>query len=186
MEGTCEMGTETAADAAVKPKYPSLRKILESATDKPLPRESCLPSPPPLTVHDFWVNVVRNYKLVYRTMPAFLFHKIRDGGIPSVLRRVVWTAMAGVTPEYTVEMTNIYTRLEAGGISGWDNDIGRDLNRTWPEVEMFKEQGGEGQRGLRGVLGAYSIWDDHVGYCQGYGSYSTRLMTGLDSWWVHC
>jgi len=145
-----------------------LRKILQATPDRPLPRESSLPPPPPMTIHDFWANVVRNYKLVHRTMPGFLFHKIRDGGIPSVLRRVVWSAMAGVTSEYTAEMTNIYARLEVGGIGGWDKDIGRDLNRTWPEVEMFKEQDGEGQRGLRGVLGGYSVWDNTVGYCQGY------------------
>lgn len=121
-----------------------------------------------MTIHDFWANAVRNYTLVHRTMPVFLFHKIRDGGIPSVLRRVVWTAMAGVTPEYAAQMNNIYARLEVGGIGGWDKDIGRDLNRTWPEVDMFKEHDGEGQRGLRGVLGGYSVWDNNVGYCQGY------------------
>lgn len=153
---------------AGKPRLTSLRKILEQTPDRPLPRQSSLPSPPPMTIHDFWANVVRNYKLVHRTMPGFLFHKIRDGGVPSVLRRVVWTAMAGITPEYAGEMTNIYSRLEVGGIGGWEKDIGRDLHRTWPDVEMFKEQNGEGQRGLRGVLGGYSVWDNHVGYCQGY------------------
>lgn len=76
--------------------------------------------------------------------------------------------MAGVTPEYATQMDNIYARLEVGGIGGWDKDIGRDLHRTWPEVDMFKEHDGEGQRGLRGVLGGYSVWDNNVGYCQGY------------------
>jgi len=150
-----------------KPGLTTLRKILETTPER-LPRESCLPSPPPMTIHDFWANVVRNYALVHRTMPVFLFHKIRDGGVPSVLRRVVWMAMAGITPEYAAEMTNIYARLEGGGIGGWDKDIGRDLNRTWPDVEMFKEQDGHGQRGLRGVLAGYSVWDNTVGYCQGY------------------
>ena len=169
MKETQQIDGETVGGATGKPPLPSLRTILESAPDGQLPRESCLPSPPPMTIHDFWVNVVRNYKLVHRTMPAFLFHKIRDGGVPSVLRRVVWTAMMGVTPAYAMEMANVYARLEAGGISGWDGDIGRDLNRTWPEVDMFKEQDGEGQRGLRRVLGGYSVWDNDVGYCQGYG-----------------
>jgi hypothetical protein len=120
-----------------------------------------------MTVHDFWANVVRNYKLVQRTMPAFLFHKIRDGGIPSVLRRIVWSAMAGITRQYASEMESVYVRLEGGGISSWEKDIGRDITRTLPDVQMFKEQDGEGQRGLRGVLQAYSVWDHDVGYCQG-------------------
>ena len=118
-------------------------------------------------MHEFWANVVRNYKLVQRTMPAFLFHKVRDGGIPSVLRRIVWTAMAGITPEYAAEMGSVYPRLQGGGVGTWERDIGRDISRTWPDVEMFKKQDGEGQRGLRGVLGAYSVWDHDVGYCQG-------------------
>jgi len=88
--------------------------------------------------------------------------------------------MAGITPEYAAEMTNIYTRLEGGGIGGWDKDIGRDLNRTWPDVEMFKEQDGRGQRGLRGVLGGYSVWDNTVGYCQGYLS-PQRGLTNLET-----
>jgi len=101
-------------------------------------------------------------------MPMFLFNKIRDGGVPPPLRRVVWFAMAGVTNEYATEMASIYSRLEVGGIGGWDKDIGRDLHRTWPEVDMFKEEDGLGQRGLKGVLEGYSVWDNAVGYCQGY------------------
>jgi hypothetical protein len=154
-------------DGKEKTTQHSLREIITTAKEEELVES--LPSPPPITVHDFWANVVRNYDLVRRTMPAFLFHKVRDGGIPSVLRRIVWTAMAGITPEYMSQMSQVYARLEVGGVDGgWERDIGRDLNRTWPEVHMFKEPNGEGQRGLRGVLGAYSVWDHEVGYCQGY------------------
>ena len=169
MEQPVEQLTESDVPEASSEKssFSSLRKILQSTPTRQLPRESCLPSPPPMTVQEFWANVVKDCELVHRTMPGFLFHKIRDGGVPSVLRRVVWTAMAGVTPQYAAEMTNIYSRLEVGGIGGWDKDIGRDLHRTWPEVEMFKDEEGEGQRGLRGVLGGYSVWDNNVGYCQG-------------------
>lgn len=93
--------------------------------------------------------------------------------------------MAGITPEYTSEMTSIYEKLEVGGIGGWEKDIGRDLHRTWPEVEMFKEQGGEGQRGLRGVLGGFSVWDNNVGYCQGYIIIDVANIDS-DFWLDHC
>ena len=63
--------------AVQKPTLTSLRRILEATPEGPLPRESCLPSPPPMTIHDFWANVVKNYTLVHRTMPVFLFHKIQ-------------------------------------------------------------------------------------------------------------
>jgi Rab-GTPase-TBC domain len=148
MDHVDETGSSTEPNT---PSLGSLRKILDS-----------------LTIHDFWANIVANYQLAHRAMPVFLFNKIRDGGVPPPLRRLVWASMAGITEDYLAEMTNIYMRLEVGGIGGWDKDIGRDLNRTWPEVEMFKDEDGEGQRGLRGVLGGYSVWDNDVGYCQGY------------------
>jgi Rab-GTPase-TBC domain len=154
---------DTVDDPYDKPHVPVLREAISTQD-----LSESLPPPPALTVADFWANVVRNYKLVQRTMPAFLFHKIRDGGIPSVLRRIVWTAMAGITPSYAQEMQTVYVRLEGGGGGTWKRDIGRDITRTWPGVQMFKEQDGEGQKALRGVLQAYSVWDHDVGYCQGY------------------
>jgi hypothetical protein len=32
---------------------------------------------------------------------------------------------------------------------------------------MFKTDGGEGQQAMGRLLKAYSIYDDHLGYCQG-------------------
>lgn len=45
--------------------------------------------------------------------------------------------------------------------------IRRDLPRTFPTLDYFKEQDGEGQDMLFNVIKAYSLFDTHVGYCQG-------------------
>ncbi|KHJ95372.1 hypothetical protein OESDEN_04683 [Oesophagostomum dentatum] len=44
--------------------------------------------------------------------------------------------------------------------------IQRDIPRTYPEMEFFKD-GGRGQASLFNVIKAYSIHDKEVGYCQG-------------------
>lgn len=45
--------------------------------------------------------------------------------------------------------------------------IKRDIARTYPEIEYFRDEKGPGQGGLFNVMKAYSIHDSEVGYCQG-------------------
>lgn len=47
--------------------------------------------------------------------------------------------------------------------------IRRDIARTYPEHEFFKEKDGMGQESLFNVIKAYSLHDREVGYCQGSG-----------------
>lgn len=47
--------------------------------------------------------------------------------------------------------------------------IRRDIARTYPEVDFFKEKDGPGQEALFNVIKAYSLHDREVGYCQGSG-----------------
>lgn len=51
--------------------------------------------------------------------------------------------------------------------SSFERIIKRDLPRTFPKVEMFKDPEGKGQKMLFNLLKAYSIYDSEVGYCQG-------------------
>lgn len=44
--------------------------------------------------------------------------------------------------------------------------IQRDIARTFPEHEFFRDKNGLGQRGLFNVMKAYSNYDSIVGYCQ--------------------
>jgi len=45
--------------------------------------------------------------------------------------------------------------------------IQKDLARTFPTIEMFKETEGPGQKGVLNILRAYSVFDEEIGYCQG-------------------
>jgi hypothetical protein len=51
--------------------------------------------------------------------------------------------------------------------SPYDKMIQRDLARTFPDHQFFKDPEGQGQTGLYNVVKAYSIYDEQVGYCQG-------------------
>ncbi|CAF1398107.1 unnamed protein product [Adineta ricciae] len=45
--------------------------------------------------------------------------------------------------------------------------IRRDISRTYPQYDFFKEKHGLGQESLFNVIKAYSLYDREVGYCQG-------------------
>lgn len=53
--------------------------------------------------------------------------------------------------------------------SACEKVIRRDIARTYPEVDFFKEKDGPGQEALFNVIKAYSLHDREVGYCQGSG-----------------
>ncbi|KAG2172683.1 hypothetical protein INT43_000030 [Umbelopsis isabellina] len=114
---------------------------------------------------DFWGCLVDNYPKVASKLPHLLSAKVR-AGIPQRLRGLVWQTMSQSSA------TNLETLFEQ--LSGDDAEkskyeriINRDLARTFPNVDMFKMDGGSGQQAMGRILKAYSIYDAHVGYCQG-------------------
>lgn len=58
--------------------------------------------------------------------------------------------------------------------SPYERQIRRDIYRTYPEHDFFKEKDGAGQEALFNVIKAYSLHDREVGYCQG-----TAFIVGL-------
>lgn len=56
----------------------------------------------------------------------------------------------------------------------------RDIPRTYPELEFFKDNG-RGQQALFNVIKAYSIHDTEVGYCQGSAFIVGQLLLQVPS-----
>jgi len=52
----------------------------------------------------------------------------------------------------------------------------RDLHRTFPAHDYFKENGGHGQDALAKIVKAYSIYDEEIGYCQGITFIAAALL----------
>ena len=60
-----------------------------------------------------------------------------------------------------------------------EETISRDVGRTFPKHQQFRDSGGLGQRSLYHVLRAYSVLDPKVGYCQGMGYVVALLLTTM-------
>lgn len=111
---------------------------------------------------DFWGSVMNNYQLIAQTKPLELSLAIQ-AGIPPALRGMMWQLMSSSKDE---EMEIIYAYY-LKQTSSHEKSIRRDLSRTFPEQDYFKDGKGVGQENLFNVIKAYSLYDEEVGYCQG-------------------
>ncbi|KAK8051336.1 GTPase activating protein [Apiospora rasikravindrae] len=146
-----------------RPRPPSmaqLRDMVHGPTPVAL-RYSVLP-PPPMTELEFYMALVKDYQQTAARLPTLLSKKIRQG-IPPPLRGVVWQSMAGARDSGLLEQ---YERL-GGESSPYEGLIGKDLGRSFPGVDMFRDPDGDGQRMLGRVLKCFSLYDQKIGYCQG-------------------
>lgn len=84
-------------------------------------------------------------------------------GIPQHFRGICWQLLCNAQQGQLREKYAEYLRQS----SPCEKVIKRDIARTYPEHEFFREKGGPGQGGLFNVMKAYSIHDGEVGYCQG-------------------
>ncbi|KAF7544505.1 hypothetical protein G7Z17_g9889 [Cylindrodendrum hubeiense] len=155
--------TTAGRSAVSKPRPPSmaqLRQMVQGPTPPAL-RYSMLP-PPPMTDLEFYAALVKDYQQTAARLPTLLSNKIRKG-IPPPLRGVVWQSMSGARDAVLEDQ---YERL-SGESSPYEVIIGKDLGRSFPGVDMFRDPEGDGQRMLGRVLKCFSLYDTKIGYCQG-------------------
>jgi len=126
---------------------------------------------------EFWGMLVQDYTAVASKLPHLLSARVRQG-LPSKLRGLIWQSMSQAS---STHLETLYNRLLKEP-SPYERIIQRDLARTFPQVDMFKEEGGKGQTMLKNVLKAYSIYDPLVGYCQGLGFLVGPLLMNVRSW----
>ncbi|KAI5866659.1 rab-GTPase-TBC domain-containing protein [Durotheca rogersii] len=146
-----------------RPRPPSMaqmRHMVNGPTPTAL-RYSVLP-PPPMTDLEFYMALVKDYQQTAARLPTLLSKKIRKG-VPPPLRGVVWQSMAGARDSVLLEQ---FDRL-SGEASPYEGLIGKDLGRSFPGVDMFRDPDGDGQRMLGRVLKCFSLYDQKIGYCQG-------------------
>jgi len=144
------------------PSIQHLKRLVHGPTPAVL-RYSLLP-PPPLTDLEFYAALVQDYNKTAQCLPTLLSKKIRSG-VPPPLRGVVWQSMSGARDRLLEEE---FERL-CGESSPYEGIIGKDLGRSFPGVDMFRDPDGEGQRMLGRVLRCFSLYDHKIGYCQGLG-----------------
>nr|CAD2158548.1 unnamed protein product [Meloidogyne enterolobii] len=90
-----------------------------------------------------WGNLVKSWELEWK-------------------RRPTWQLLSGANVKLLHENYSEYLRLS----SPYEKAISRDIPRTFPKLDFFKDEG-KGQQSLFNVMKAYSLHDREVGYCQG-------------------
>lgn len=104
-------------------------------------------------------------------------------GIPEALRGELWQRLANCDKE-TAVMDNyrILITMECN----CEAVIQRDINRTFPAHEFFKEGSGGGQDSLFRISKAYAVHDKEVGYCQGLSFLAATLLLHMPEEQAFC
>uniref|UniRef100_A0A8C7EUF1 Ecotropic viral integration site 5 n=1 Tax=Neovison vison TaxID=452646 RepID=A0A8C7EUF1_NEOVI len=109
-----------------------------------------------------WGRIVNEWEDVRKKKEKQVKELVRKG-IPHHFRAIVWQLLCSaqsmpIKDQYSelLKMTSPFEKL-----------IRRDIARTYPEHNFFKEKDSLGQEVLFNVMKAYSLVDREVGYCQG-------------------
>ncbi|CAD6185217.1 unnamed protein product [Caenorhabditis auriculariae] len=122
------------------------------------------PTPPEDDEEDLWSvwgELIRNWEFEVKKRPTHIKDLVKRG-IPQHFRMIAWQYLSNASVSSIHEVYSDYMRQS----SVFEKVIQRDIPRTYPELDFFKD-GGRGQSLLFNVIKAYSIHDKEVGYCQG-------------------
>lgn len=115
------------------------------------------------------------FPLTLRRRPANLTElMMNNGGVPDVLRGKVWPLMSKAVLDAADLGSTYKLLLEKDAVA--EQVILRDIHRTFPAHDYFKQSGGEGQEKLYRISKAYSLYDEEVGYCQGLSFLAAALL----------
>ncbi|KAJ8279385.1 hypothetical protein COCON_G00064510 [Conger conger] len=109
-----------------------------------------------------WGRIVNDWEDVRKKREKQLKDLVRKG-IPHHFRAIVWQLLCSAQ---NMPIKDQYSELLKMS-SPCEKLIRRDIARTYPEHEFFKEKDSLGQEVLFNVMKAYSLVDREVGYCQG-------------------
>ncbi|RUS79286.1 hypothetical protein EGW08_012941 [Elysia chlorotica] len=107
------------------------------------------------------------------------FKKVRERcrkGIPPSLRAKAWQYLSGSFFIAEQNQGLFQSYLSAPGDPKCIDDIHKDLDRQFPQHEMFLSKGGVGQEALFEVLKAYSLHRPEEGYCQAQAPIAALLL----------
>ncbi|XP_053680280.1 ecotropic viral integration site 5 ortholog [Anopheles nili] len=110
-----------------------------------------------------WASIVTDWEASQKRKGPTVKELVRKG-IPHHFRAIVWQLLCGASDADKKQYAEYIKATSA-----CEKVIRRDIARTYPEHDFFKEKDGLGQEALFNVMKAYSLHDREVGYCQGSG-----------------
>ncbi|XP_064311573.1 ecotropic viral integration site 5 protein homolog isoform X5 [Phalacrocorax carbo] len=109
-----------------------------------------------------WGRIVNEWEDARKKKEKQVKELVRKG-IPHHFRAIVWQLLCSAQ---SMPIKDQYSEL-LKMTSPCEKLIRRDIARTYPEHDFFKEKDSLGQEVLFNVMKAYSLVDREVGYCQG-------------------
>lgn len=128
-----------------------------------------------------WQEVIDSWQ-INQQRPKLLV-KLARQGIPEALRGEVWQRLSNC--DNSQDMMDKY-RILITKESPCESVILRDINRTFPAHDFFKEAGGLGQDSLYRISKAYAVFDEEVGYCQGLSFLVASLLLHMPEEQAFC
>jgi len=124
-----------------------------------------------------WNYMIENYEEFSTSKFSKLKSRTRKG-IPDSLRSYVWQLFAEKDKYYKKD---IFNQLESVKLEEEiETVIIKDLDRTYPNCQLFRDKYGNGQRKLYKVLSNYSKYNTATGYVQGMGFIVAVFLTYMD------
>ncbi|KAL7984917.1 hypothetical protein Chor_003487 [Crotalus horridus] len=109
-----------------------------------------------------WGRIVNEWEDVRKKKEKQIKELVRKG-IPHHFRAIVWQLLCTAQNMTIKDQYSEFLKMT----SPCEKLIRRDIARTYPEHDFFKEKDSLGQEVLFNVMKAYSLVDREVGYCQG-------------------
>ncbi|XP_066962348.1 rab GTPase-activating protein 1-like isoform X3 [Macrobrachium rosenbergii] len=131
---------------------------------------------------DLWRQVLPKWQAAPQQIPKGVSGLVKRG-IPEALRGEVWQLLCGCSDDK--EMMETYKVLITKDCAS-EQGIRRDINRTFPAHDYFKEAGGVGQDALFKISKAYAVYDEEVGYCQGLSFLAAALLLHMPEEQTFC
>uniref|UniRef100_A0A183GF05 Rab-GAP TBC domain-containing protein n=1 Tax=Heligmosomoides polygyrus TaxID=6339 RepID=A0A183GF05_HELPZ len=127
-----------------------------------------------------WIHMLDNWRYFMDEKYATVRERCRKG-IPPSLRGKAWKYLCGAM--YQMEVSSNRTVFDKcitqPGDAKWIDDIEKDLNRQFPNHEMFARTGKFGDAGkedLFQLLKAWTVLHPEEGYCQGQAPIASVLL----------